>query len=252
MVKLVKKIIGLIPSRLGSKRLPAKALLKINDYPLVVHVYKRALLSKKLSDVYVCCDDKKIFNTVKSFGGQAILTSRKHKNGTERIEEAYKKLKKKYDLIIDIQGDEPLIDPLQIDKVIDFHLKNLKTDIVVPSLKIDQTENQNIVKIVKDINKNVMYFSRSTIPFNFENKKFPLFKHLSIISFKPEALKKYVKSKQTHLEKIEGIELLRGLEIGLNIKSPDFVGDSFSVDVKKDYVKAQIKFTKDKYFKHYK
>lgn len=248
----MRKIIGLIPSRLGSRRLPAKALLKINNYPLVVHVYKRALLSKKLSDVYVCCDDKKIFNAVKKFGGQAILTSKKHKNGTERIEEAYKKLKKKYDLIIDIQGDEPLIDPIQIDKVIDFHLKNLKTDIVVPSLKIDQTENQNIIKIVKDINKNVLYFSRSAIPFNFENKKFSLFKHLSIISFKPKALKRYVESKQTYLEKIESIELLRALEIGLKIKSPDLIGDSFSVDVKSDYLKAQLKFAKDKYFKHYK
>ena len=83
-------------------------------------------------------------------------------------------------------------------------------------------------------------------------KKYSLFKHLSIISFKPAALKKYVQSKQTYLEKIEGIELLRALEIGLNIKSPDFVGDSFSIDVKKDYAKAQIQFTKDKYFKFYK
>ena len=248
----MKKIIGLIPSRLGSKRLPSKALLKINDFPLVVRVYKRALLAKKLSEVYVCCDDKKIFETVKNFGGKAIMTLKKHKNGTERIAEAYKILKKKYDLIIDIQGDEPLIDPIQINKVIDFHLKNPKTDIVVPSLKIGQTENQNIVKIVKDKNKNVLYFSRSTIPFNFENKKYSLFKHLSIISFKPAALKKYVQSKQTYLEKIEGIELLRALEIGLNIKSPDFVGDSFSIDVKKDYAKAQIQFTKDKYFKFYK
>ena len=180
------------------------------------------------------------------------MTLKKHKNGTERIAEAYKIFKKKYDLIIDIQGDEPLIDPIQINKVIDFHLKNPKTDIVVPSLKIGQTENQNIVKIVKDKNKNVLYFSRSTIPFNFENKKYSLFKHLSIISFKPAALKKYVQSKQTYLEKIEGIELLRALEIGLNIKSPDFVGDSFSIDVKKDYAKAQIQFTKDKYFKFYK
>ena len=96
MAKLMKKkILGLIPTRLGSKRLPAKALLPINNYPLIVHVYKRALLSKKLDDVVVCCDDQKIFKIVKSYGGKAVLTSKRHLNGTERIAEAYKILKKK-------------------------------------------------------------------------------------------------------------------------------------------------------------
>ena len=119
-----KRILGLIPTRLGSKRLPAKALLPINNFPLIIHVYKRALLSKQLDDVVVCCDDQKIFKVVKSYGGKVILTSKRHLNGTERIAEAYKILKKKYDLIIDIQGDEPLINPLQIDQVIKFHIKN--------------------------------------------------------------------------------------------------------------------------------
>ena len=85
-----KKFLGLIPSRLGSKRLPAKALLPINGYPLIVHVYRRAKLSKKLSDVVVCCDDKKIFNIVRKFNGKAILTSKSCLNGTERIAEGYK------------------------------------------------------------------------------------------------------------------------------------------------------------------
>jgi 3-deoxy-manno-octulosonate cytidylyltransferase (CMP-KDO synthetase) len=247
----MKKILGLIPCRIGSKRLPGKALLKINNYPLIVHVFKRAKLAKKLNDVYVCCDDIKIFKIVKNFGGKAILTSKKHKNGTERIAEAYKFLKKKYDLVVDIQGDEPLINPTHIDKVISFHLKNFKSDIIVPSLKIKQSQNKNIVKIVKDNNKNVLYFSRSSIPFNFKKKKISCSKHLSIISFKPSALIKYSKSNQTILEKTEGIELLRALEIGLKVKSPDFIGDSFSVDVRKDFIKAQIKITKDRYFKLY-
>ena len=90
----------------------------------IVHVYKRANLSKMLNDVYVCCDDRKIYETVNRYGGKAILTSKKHKNGTERIAEGYKILKKKYDLIIDIQGDEPLINPKHINDVINFHTKN--------------------------------------------------------------------------------------------------------------------------------
>ena len=247
-----KKILGLIPTRLGSLRLPAKSLLQIGNFPLVIHVYKRAMLSKKLDDVVICCDDKKILNAAKKFGAKAILTSKHHLNGTERICEAYKLLKKKYDYVIDIQGDEPLINPNQIDKVVKFHLKNSNMDIIVPSLKIKKTYNENIVKIVKDSYKNVLYFSRSTIPFTFKNKTKYLNKHLSIISFKPKALEFFSKSKQTYLEKVEGIELLRALEIGLNIKSPDFVGDSFSVDVKEDYLKAKIKFETDKFYKLYK
>ena len=253
MAKLVKKkILGLIPTRLGSKRLPAKALLPINNYPLIVHVYKRALLSKKLDDVVVCCDDQKIFKIVKSYGGKVILTSKRHLNGTERIAEAYKILKKKYDLIVDIQGDEPLINPFQIDQVIKFHIKNRKTDIILPSLKIKSTNNENIIKVIKDQKKNVLYLSRSTIPHGFKKKNLHTQKHLSIISFKPNALLQFAKSKPTNLEKIEGIELLRALEIGLKIKSPELDGDSFSIDVKEDYLRAKIKFDTDKFFKLYK
>lgn len=248
----MKRVLGLIPCRIGSKRLHAKALLPINNYPLIVHVYKRAKLSKMLNDVYVCCDHKKIYETVKRHGGKAILTSKKHKNGTERIAEGYKLLKKKYDLIVDIQGDEPLINPYHINEVINFHKKNLSTDIIVPSLTIKHSQNENIVKVIKDKNKNVLYFSRSSIPYNFQKKTPNLQKHLSIISFKPKALQTYARSKQTSLEKVEGIELLRALEVGLKIKSPNLSGDSFSIDIKEDYIKAKIKFEKDRFFELYK
>ena len=118
------KILGLIPTRLNSQRLPQKALLPINDIPLIVHTYKRAKLCKKLTDVIICCDDNKILRAVKKFGAKVLLTSKHHKNGTERIYEAYKKLNKKYDLIVDIQGDEPLVSPYHIEKVVEFHEKN--------------------------------------------------------------------------------------------------------------------------------
>ena len=246
------RVIGLIPSRIGSKRLLAKPLLPLNNIPLIVHVFKRAQLSKKLTDVIVCCDDKKIFNTVKDFGGKALLTSKKHQNGTERIAAAYKSLKKKYDLVLDIQGDEPLINPRHIDDVINYHIRYAKTDIVVPSLKIKHTQNENIVKITKDLNDNVLYFSRASIPFQYKKSINFYHKHLSIISFRPLALKKFANSKKTNLEKIEGIELLRALEIGLKIKSPLLNGDSFSIDIKADYIRAKLKFAKDKVLKFYK
>ena len=153
---------------------------------------------------------------------------------------------------MDIQGDEPLINPRHIDEVIKFHLKNKKADIVVPSLKIQKTEDENIVKVVKDKNLRVIYLSRLKVPYDFKKKLHYLNKHLSIISFKPNALAKFASFKPTYLEKIEGIELLRALEIGLKIKSPNLHGDSFAVEEKKDYLKA-IKYIKtDKYFKFYK
>ena len=190
------KIIGLIPTRMGSTRLPAKPLLEINNIPLIIHTYKRAIMSKKLDDVIICCDDVKILEVAKKFNAKAIITSKKHKNGTERILEGYIKQKKQYDLVIDIQGDEPLLNPKHIDEVINFHKKNFKTDIILPTLNIKNAENTNIVKVITDIKDNVIFLSRTKLPTEFKKKNNSYKKHLSIISFKPEALKKFSKSKK--------------------------------------------------------
>ena len=246
------KVVGLIPTRLNSSRLPQKALLMIHKIPLVVHTYKRAKMSKKLDDLYICCDDMKIFNIVKKYKAKAIMTSKHHKNGTERINEAYKKLNVRYDLVVDIQGDEPLISPFHIDQVVKYHTKNIQSDIVLPNLKIKVKNNTNIVKVVKDIKNNVLYLSRGNVPFEFKNRVDWFNKHLSIVSFKPEALEKFSLSKKTPLEKAEDIELLRALEIGLKIKTLNLKGDSFSVDVPEDFEKASEVMTKDKFFKLYK
>lgn len=246
-----KKILGLIPTRLLSKRLTKKPLIKINNIPLIIHTYRRAKLAKRLDDLVICCDDKKILDIAKKFNAKAILTSKKHKNGTERIYEGYKKINKKYDLVVDIQGDEPLISPKQIDQVINFHLNNFKSEIILPSLKFKNISSYNIVKIVADKANNVMYLSRSKIPHNFNKNSDYYSKHLSIISFLPESLKKFCKEKQTRLEKIEGIELMRALEIGLKVKTLVLEGNSFSVDIKSDLKKVKKIMKKDKLFKLY-
>ncbi len=246
------KVLGLIPTRLGSKRLPSKPLLEIDKIPLIIHTYKRAKMAKLLDDVVICCDDKKIIKIAKKFQANSMLTSKKHKNGTERIYEGYKKINKKYDLIIDIQGDEPLIDPNHIDQVIKFHKKNKSSDIILPNLKISYGDNNNIVKVLTDINNNVLFLSRSKLPLEFRSNNKFYKKHLSIISFKPNALKKFNKFKKTPLEKSEDVELLRALEIGLKIKTVELKGDSFSIDVLDDYKKAIEKFKKDKFSKNYK
>lgn len=248
-----KKIIGFIPTRLNSSRLPNKALLEIDKIPLVIHTYKRAKLSKKLDELIICCDDKKIYDVAKRFKAKAILTSKNHTNGTERIAEAYKKINKKYDIIVDIQGDEPLISPFHIDKVIEEHMKFFSSaDIVLPTLLTSKKNNTNLVKVVCDTKNFVLYLSRASIPFEFNNTIKNVKKHLSIISFKPKALEIFAKSKKTYLESIEDIELLRALELGLKIKSINLKGDSFSVDVHEDFVRASKILSSDKYYKLYK
>tara|TARA_B100001250_G_C19804904_1_gene792819 strand:- start:1790 stop:2524 length:735 start_codon:yes stop_codon:yes gene_type:complete len=243
-------ILGLIPSRLNSKRLKNKPLLKIDGLPIIIHTLKRSMLSKKLDKIIVCTDSNKIVDVVKKNGGDALLTSANHKNGTERIQEVAKKYKTK--LVIDIQGDEPLVDPKDIDKVIDFHLKNNNFDIVVPSMISKNPNQKNIVKVVFNKKNKIIYFSRSKIPFNYRNKKkFHYFKDLSIISFKPKALSQFAKHKIGRLEEMEGIELLRALENDLSIGTFVAKGTSFSVDVNDDLLKAIDVMPKNKYRKYY-
>ena len=250
-MKNKKKILALIPTRLNSRRLPAKALLPINDLPLVMHVYKRVKLSKKIIDLIICCDDNKIYKTVKKYGAKVMLTSKHHQNGTDRICEGYKKINKDYDLVLDVQGDEPLISPIHIDRVIDFHIKNMNYDIILPNLKVKATNNTNIVKIVTNKKNEIMYISRANIPHEFKSKVNFFKKHLSIISFKPESLLKFGKSSRSELEKFEDIELLRALDLGMKIKTINLSGDSFSIDVFEDYTKAQSQIKKDRYLKFY-
>jgi len=244
-------IIGLIPSRLNSKRLKEKPLLEIDGLPIIVHTYKRAKLCKKLDDVIVCADDKKIIDVVHKHGGKAILTSKKHKNGTERIFEVAKKIKKAK-LIIDIQGDEPLVDPSDIDQVIKFHSRNKQFDIVVPCMIAQENiANKNLVKVIFSNNGKILYFSRAKIPFNYKEKKMKYYRDLSIVSFKPNALKKYSQMKEGFLEKVEGIELIRAIENNLNLGTFIAVGSGFAVDVNQDLMKAIDIMPRDKIRKRY-
>ena len=243
-------ILGLIPSRLNSKRLKEKPLLEIDGLPIIVHTFKRAQLSKKLDDVIVCTDHQKIVDVVRKHGGKAVLTSKKHRNGTERIYEVAKKIKA--DLVIDIQGDEPLIKPKDIDDVINFHKKNKNFDFVVPSMPVkENVSSRNLVKVVFSDNGKIIYFTRAKVPYNFNNKNVKYFKHFSIVSIKPQALKKYTKLKMGKIEKIEGIELLRAIENNFNLGTFILHGSAFSVDVNQDLMRAIDIMPKDSIRKLY-
>ena len=244
-------IIGLIPSRLNSKRLKEKPLLEIDGLPIIVHSLKRTQLAKKLDKVIVCTDHKKILDVVEKNNGKAVLTSKKHKNGTERIFEVAKKIKKAK-LIVDVQGDQPLINPNAIDATVKFHKKNMHFDIVLPSMPINNDEsNKSLVKTIFSKDGKIIYFSREKTPYNYSLKNITYYKNLSIISFKPSALKKFYNAPMGKLERIEGIELMRALEIGLKIGTFVIKGSDFAVDVNADLIKAINLMPKDKFRKLY-
>lgn len=243
------KSVALIPVRLNSTRLFKKALLEIDNIPMVVHTYRRALLSKKISDVYICTDSNEIIKIIKKYKCKYIKTG-SNRTGTDRISEAANKLKSNFDLIIDVQGDEPLIDPNHIDKVIEWHSKNKNFDIVVPHIKTKNIDTPHIVKIAQSKNK-VLYFSRSLIPYPFSEKKNVYNKHLSVISFKPDILKKFRKLPTGVIEKIEGVELMRALENNMLVGTFNLKGSSFSVDTKDDFLKASKFMNIDKIRKKY-
>ena len=245
------KAVGLIPSRLNSRRLPKKSIIKVEGLPLIIHTYRRAKLAKKLKEVFICCDSKEVMDLAKKYNAKAILTSKNHKCGTDRIYEAFFKTKMNYDHIIDIQGDETLIDPKNIDKVIEYHRKNNHADIILPNLVIKKINDLNAVKIIFNKKKEVIYLTRSNSPHPFRKKLDKIFKHLSVISFKPTALKKFSKNGRSKLEIIEDIELLRAIDIGLKIKTFSLTGESFSIDVPRNLKDFRKKIRFEKYYKIY-
>ncbi len=241
----MRKVI-LIPTRINSKRLPAKALLEIENIPMIIHTYKRSCLSKLKDEVYVCTDSQKIIDVCKKYEANFIRTKSSHKNGTERIAEAARKLRlKKKDIIIDVQGDEPLINPKDIDATINFFIKN-KFDIIVPHINIRLRKKNNIVKLLVNDKKKIMWMTRSDAPCYFRAPGKFLKKHLSIIVFNSVSLSNYSKLKSTYFEKIESIELLRALENNFNMGSNQVKTNYFSIDIKDDFKKAKKFFKKDK------
>lgn len=245
---MVKKI-GLIPSRLESSRLPEKALLDIAGTPMIIHVAKRAMLAASLDEVIVCTDSPRIADICLNSKILCMLTKSKHINGTERIAEAANYLSlNDDDIIVDIQGDEPLLMPEMVDNVVNFIVAS-GDDIVVPYLLMSSGDSPNRVKIVESFGR-VHYMSRAPVPYSFlEATKFK--KHLSIIAFRGGALYSFAKFPQSPLEKIEGIELLRALEIGLKIGTYEEFGEALAVDTHDDYLQVSRLMLRDVLFGKY-
>tara|TARA_Y100000768_G_C23907409_1_gene648222 strand:+ start:351 stop:1115 length:765 start_codon:yes stop_codon:yes gene_type:complete len=245
-----KKVIILLPARYSSKRIKNKLLKNLNGIPLIIHTILRVKMIKNIHKIVVCTDNINIKKLVERFGVKSVITSSKHKNGTERIAEVSKLLKA--DLFVDIHSDEAVLDPKNVEKLIKFHLKNKQFDIVVPHKISNLSNGKNVVKMVFNKNNKILYFSRANIPFAFRSNKQKFFHHLDSISFKPYALKKFAKSPQGILEKKEGIELMRALENNLVVGTFSIKTNSFSINTMEDFFRAKKYLKNDKLFRKYK
>ena len=231
-------ILGLIPARLNSKRLKNKLLLNIREKPLIIHTMQRAMKSKEIDRVYVCTDSKKVFRTVKKYKGNAIMTSSKYKNGTDRIASVVKKFKCK--LVVDIQGDEIFINYKIIDKLVDYHKKNMQYDIIVPCVKTRKYKDKSLVKFLFNEKREVLDMTREDVYHSFDKKN--LYKQVDIISFLPEKLQKFSNLKRTIVEKRKNIELQRALDNNFKIKTFVVNTRSFSINTHKDFITAKKRY----------
>lgn len=242
------KFVTIIPARYASTRFPGKPLAVLGGKLVIERVYQQAL--KVMPDVYVATDDDRIFEAVTAFGGKAIMTRSDHKSGTDRIEEAMEKIGGDYDVVINVQGDEPFIQPEQIETVCRC-FEDDATQIATLgkpfslSQPFSDVKNPNSPKIVVSKQGYALYFSRSVIPFirgkqeSEWQQNYPFLKHLGLYAYRTEVLKEITKLPQSPLEKVESLEQLRWLENGYRIKVGTTNCETVGIDTPEDLKRAE-------------
>jgi len=238
-------ILGVIPARYASSRFQGKPLVNILGKSMIQRVYEQTKKSKHLDEVVVATDDERIFNHVKSFGGQVVMTEANHPSGTDRCYEAFKKFGKDFKYIINIQGDEPFIDPSQIDLLVD--VCDGKTELATLMISVDSHEvlfDTGEVKITMNNKNEALYFSREVIPHikgvdkKDWHKHFLYYRHVGMYAYRADILKEITTLKISSLEKAESLEQLRWLENGFKIKLAITDFDSHCIDAPEDIEKV--------------
>lgn len=232
------KTICVIPARYSSTRLPGKPLKDICGVPMICRVYDRAKLAKNISEVIVATDDERILDAVEKHSGKAVMTRADHKTGTDRLAEVAEKFSDA-DLIVNVQGDEPLIDSSLIDELVAQFVddENLQMATVATELTdAAEIQNPNNVKVIFDKNNDALYFSRSLIPYPRNAGISKTYKHIGIYAYRRNFLLNYAKMESTPLEQTESLEQLRALENGYKIRviisDCKFVGVDTEEDLK--------------------
>ena len=211
------RIIGVIPARYRSSRLEGKPLVDIAGKPMIQHVYDHASQAGCLDDLIVATDDERIRHAVEKFGGKVAMTSPDHRSGTDRVAEAVRNIAA--DVIVNIQGDEPLIDPRLIDKIVEKLRSDRAIQIVTAAHRFEHPEevlSPHQVKVVVDLASNALYFSRAPIAFHETGQPLSL-RHQGIYGFRRDTLLQFVKCKPSPLERAESLEQLRALENGVKV-----------------------------------
>ena len=236
------KILGVIPARFASTRFPGKPLVMIDGMTMIERVYKQSSKSLSLKQVIVATDDEIIYKTVTAFGGNVIMTSTNHLSGTDRCAEVLEREKNKWDLVINIQGDEPFIEPGQIDLLTScFADSSVQIATLIKKISsLSELSNSNIPKVILDKHANAIYFSRQAIPFikGFPFEKWldqaTFYKHIGIYAYRVETLSRLVKLTQGRLEKAESLEQLRWLENGFTIRAAITEVETTAIDTPED------------------
>jgi len=245
-----QKAIAILPARLESSRLPRKALKDICGLPMIVHVFKRCLLSKKLDEVYVATDSFEIKEVVEKYGGKVIMTSSKHETGTDRIAEAALELDA--EIIVNIQGDEALVNPKYIDRVTNELIENPDINVGILVNSFSKKDSPSDIKVVLNKNNDVMYLSRSDIPSGSRQNNPPMLKAYHIVPFRKKFLLEYAQMDRGSLEKIEFNEYVRILENGERIRAVYVESDAVSVDTPEDLQSVREVMPHDLWFQQYK
>ena len=234
-------ILCVIPARYSSTRLPGKPLAMIAGKPMIQHVYERASRAQRPKKVLVATDHPLVYEAVEGFGGRAIMTSPHHPTGTDRLAEVAEKFPE-VDLIINVQGDEPLIPPEIIDDLAQAFDQNQDLQMATLMTEMDESEYSipSAVKVVTDLEGYALYFSRSLLPFPRSDAGIPVYKHIGIYAYRRDFLLKFAKLSPTPLEETESLEQLRALEHGYKIKVLKTDFKSIGVDTMEDLEKVNL------------
>ena len=254
------KIIGIIPARMNSFRFKGKPLEKLLGIPMIGHCYMRSKMCKDLMDVYVATCDKEIFDYVVSIGGKAIMTSNKHERASDRTAEAMLKIEQelrcKFDIVVMIQGDEPMLKPSMISESFTpiIKEKNIKvTNLMSEIDDMSEFEDPNEVKVVVNKRNEAIYFSREAIPSQKKyDKKITKLKQVCIISFERDFLLRFNNMDQTSLEIIESVDMMRVIENDVIVKMALTGTKTWSVDTEEDLKRVEKKMKNDNLIKNYK
>ncbi|NUM40441.1 MAG: 3-deoxy-manno-octulosonate cytidylyltransferase [Leptospiraceae bacterium] len=239
-----KKVVGIIPARYASTRLPGKPLAMIENKTMIEWTYSNSKKSKFLNEVIVATDDERIEKEVLKFGGKVLMTDKNHESGTDRIIEVAGKIEA--DIIVNIQGDEPGIEPTLIDGVTELKIQNPQWEMTSAGIQIkDPSEynDSNRVKVVFDHNKRALYFSRSLIPSQFKEET-KVYRHLGIYAYEKNFLLQYNSLPKSDLEKSESLEQLRAVQSGYSIGIFIAENAALSIDSPEDLEKARAYFQK--------